>query len=190
MERSGWPDRHEELSNGPIRVQVETVDHLFSAMDPMPMDQRDLDVEVEDWIVTWAEDLPRDREVVLEVVIGDDSWVGSERSVEAGIRHHFGYREMSTGRQLARLMRDGRISLAIGLTALVLLTAASRLIEAMGRGTLAGIVEEGLIVAGWVAMWRPMEIFLYEWWPIRRERRIFRRLSEAVVVFSTAVEPG
>ena len=50
----------------------------------------------------------------------------------------------------------------------------------------SGILEEGLVVAGWVAMWRPMEIFLYERRPIRRERRIYRRLAAAVVVFSTA----
>jgi hypothetical protein len=185
MQIGGWPIGHDDISDGPIRVQVTSIGHLFSAMDPTPMDQRELDAEIEDWIVGWAEDLPSDREVVLDVLIGDGGWVGSEPDVEAGIRHHFAYREWSTGRRLARLMRDGRISLVIGLTALVLLTAASRVIETTGGGTWARVIEDGLIVAGWVAMWRPMEIFLYEWWPIRRERRIFRRLSAAVVVFST-----
>jgi hypothetical protein len=47
---------------------------------------------------------------------------------------------------------------------------------------------EGLIILGWVALWRPMEIFLYEWWPIRRERRACRRLAEANVIFP-AVAP-
>jgi len=28
-----------------------------------------------------------------------------------------------------------------------------------------------------VAMWRPLEIFLYDWWPIVGERRIHDRLS-------------
>lgn len=186
MQTSRWPTGHTELTNGPIRVQVETIEHLFSAIDPMPMRQRDLDAEIEDWVVTWAEELPRDHEIVLEVLVGDESWIGVEESVEAGIRHNFSYREWSTGRRLARLMRDGRISLMIGLTALIALTAAGRLIEAANGGTSLGILEEGLVVAGWVAMWRPMEIFLYEWWPIRRERRIHRRLAAAVVVFSTA----
>jgi hypothetical protein len=26
-------------------------------------------------------------------------------------------------------------------------------------------------------MWRPLEIFLYDWWPIRAERRLFDRLA-------------
>jgi hypothetical protein len=28
-----------------------------------------------------------------------------------------------------------------------------------------------------VAMWRPLEVFLYDWWPIRAEARLFDRLS-------------
>jgi hypothetical protein len=36
-----------------------------------------------------------------------------------------------------------------------------------------------LIIFGWVANWRPTEIFLYEWWPIVRRRNLYRRLSQA-----------
>lgn len=42
---------------------------------------------------------------------------------------------------------------------------------------MAQITREGLIIVGWVAMWRPLEVFLYNWWPIRAEARLFERLS-------------
>jgi hypothetical protein len=29
-----------------------------------------------------------------------------------------------------------------------------------------------LVIGGWVAMWRPMEVFLYDWWPVRAEARL------------------
>ena len=32
-------------------------------------------------------------------------------------------------------------------------------------------------IGGWVAMWRPIEVFLYDWWPIRREARLYDRLA-------------
>jgi hypothetical protein len=32
-------------------------------------------------------------------------------------------------------------------------------------------------IGGWVAMWRPLEVFLYDWWPIRAEGRLLQRLS-------------
>jgi hypothetical protein len=30
-------------------------------------------------------------------------------------------------------------------------------------------------------MWKPLEILLYDWWPILSERRLFDRLSRAQV---------
>ena len=43
------------------------------------------------------------------------------------------------------------------------------------------LVEESFLILGWVANWRPLEIFLYDWWPIARRRDLYLRLSEAVV---------
>ena len=45
----------------------------------------------------------------------------------------------------------------------------------------AGVVSESLLIGGWVAMWKPLEVFLYEWWPIRAEARLYTRLSEMPV---------
>jgi hypothetical protein len=39
------------------------------------------------------------------------------------------------------------------------------------------ILRESLLIGGWVAMWRPLEVFLYEWWPIRAEARLYDRLA-------------
>jgi hypothetical protein len=32
-----------------------------------------------------------------------------------------------------------------------------------------------------VANWRPIEIFIYDWWPIVRKRNLYRRLAAAKV---------
>jgi hypothetical protein len=45
----------------------------------------------------------------------------------------------------------------------------------------AGIAREGLLIGGWVAMWRPLEIFLYDWWPIRAEAKLMDRLGAMLV---------
>jgi len=41
----------------------------------------------------------------------------------------------------------------------------------------AEVIREGLLIGGWVAMWRPLEVFLYDWWPIRAEAHLSDRLS-------------
>ena len=43
------------------------------------------------------------------------------------------------------------------------------------------VAREGLTIAGWVAMWRPMEIYLYSWWPVQRRGKIFAKMSRMKV---------
>ena len=79
--------------------------------------------------------------------------------------------------QLRDLFRRGRASLAIGVCALAMSLAAGNLVGHVLSSHVAGLFEEGLLIGGWVAMWRPIEIFLYDWWPIRAKARLLDRLS-------------
>jgi hypothetical protein len=42
---------------------------------------------------------------------------------------------------------------------------------------LAALMAVGATIGGWVAMWRPLEIYLYDWWPLRAEYKMLERLS-------------
>ncbi|MGE5111312.1 MAG: hypothetical protein ACM3JB_10680, partial [Acidobacteriaceae bacterium] len=44
-------------------------------------------------------------------------------------------------------------------------------------GGIVEIVRESFLIGGWVAMWKPLEVFLYDWWPIRREAKNYDRLA-------------
>ena len=48
-------------------------------------------------------------------------------------------------------------------------------------GTWAGVLRESLTIAGWVAMWRPTQLYLYDWWPLRRKQRVYTKLSRMPV---------
>ena len=184
MEQREWPRTHDELQATPIQVRVASIDQIFNPMDPSPLEMRSLDLEVADWIEEWAEELDKDEPIVIEVLVADQQFSGREEAVASGIHHHFEYREWQVGRQLHKLMREGRVSLLIGLVAISVFSTAARLIGDNPSGMVA-VLQEGLGVVGWVSMWKPLEIFLYEWWPIRRERRACRRLAAADVTFPT-----
>ncbi len=179
----------DELKHGAILVRVPTVEHLFNPMDPSPLSERSLNPEVADWIEEWAEDLDDEQSVSVEVQITAGAIDGRESAIVAGIHNHFEYREWQAGRQLHKLLREGRISLVIGLLALAGFNAASRLIGSSDNPVVE-VIHEGLSVLGWVSMWKPLEILLYEWWPIRRERRACLRLADSDVTFRTAGAPG
>jgi len=185
MEQRHWPRTHDELSEGTIQVRVATVEHLFNPMDPSPLDERSLDQEVADWIEEWAEDLDHDHRVEVEIYVADDRLNGREEAIARGLHSHFEYRQWQTGRQLRKLLREGRISLVIGLAALAGFNAVSRLIGASNNPVIE-VVHDGLSVLGWVSMWKPLEILLYDWWPIRHERRACQRLAESTITFAVS----
>jgi hypothetical protein len=55
-------------------------------------------------------------------------------------------------------------------------------LAALMKGSRIGeIVRESLTLGGWVSMWRPLEVFLYDWWPIRSEAPLSDRLAKMPV---------
>ena len=79
--------------------------------------------------------------------------------------------------ELSRLLKQGRDSLIVGVLFLLGCFLARQVMTGWGHGTLVSFAREGILIAGWVAMWRPMQIYLYDWWPIRRRGSVFRKLS-------------
>ncbi len=78
-------------------------------------------------------------------------------------------------------MKEGRQSLAIGLVFLLACLAVSNALTGRATGTFPSLTRESLTIAGWVAMWRPMQIYLYDWWPLRRRGRVYEKLSRMPV---------
>ena len=186
MEQRNWPRTRDELNESPIQVRVATVEHIFNPMDPTPLEERSLNQEVADWIEEWAEDLEKDEPITLEILVADGRFAGREQAIMNGLHNHFEYREWQADRELRKLLRQGRFSLLIGIFAIAGFNAASRVIGTSANPVIE-VIHDGLSVLGWVSMWKPLEILLYDWWPIRRERRACRRLAEATVIFPAAV---
>src|SRR6266436_3465768 len=157
-----------------IEVHVGELKQLFNAIDPSPFRDKDLDPKAEEFIVGWAKELPRDATLALEVDLDGEAGLPDEAAVLRDAIHEFFRHRAETHRQgLRELFWLGRSSLVIGLVALASAIALSDFLATLMRGSRIGeIVRESLTIGGWVSMWRPLEIFLYDWWPIRSEARL------------------
>ncbi|HEY8966337.1 MAG TPA: hypothetical protein VIM58_07835 [Candidatus Methylacidiphilales bacterium] len=177
----------------PHRIELNLADvrQLFNTIDPSPFPERDLDRNAEDFIVSWMREFPIDEPVELIVHLRKMPEGGKAKHlVEAAIHHYFAYRARLNRMEFRQLMRQGRTSLLVGLVFLGLCLGLARFAAAAaGGGAFAGFLEEGLTIAGWVAMWRPMEIYLYEWWPLRRRGAIFDKLSRVPVEVHKGIDP-
>jgi len=167
----------------PIELKIREIGQLFQSLDPLPFRERDLDAAVEAYVVAWAREQGGTAPIHIRVHLP----AGEARREEAGhvadaIRNYFAYRAEAVGWELNELFRVGRASLAIGLMVLALCVALGAEVGGrVGEGYLGRFFGEGLIILGWVANWHPIQIFLYDWWPVARRRRLYQRLARAVV---------
>lgn len=165
-----------------IEIHLSDLTELFNSLDPTPFLKRDLDQKAEEFIASWAREMPRDAPLGLMVHLDGEVAADANQTVHAAVRDHFARKATETRRQLRQLFRVGRISLAIGLAVVAASVVAGDVLEDLMQGSGFGsVIRESLLIGGWVAMWRPLEIFLYDWWPIRGEARLFDRLSGMIV---------
>ena len=98
-----------------IEVHVAELKHLFNAIDPSPFRERDLDPNAEEFIVSWAREIPGDTPLALIVYL--DRPVQPEEStiVREALREFFGHHTDSARQELRQLFRVGRKSPLIGI---------------------------------------------------------------------------
>lgn len=166
-----------------IAVRVKTIAQLFNTFDPSPFREKDIDEAVGEYIASWVRELPQDASFAVAVYLPPEEAARPEAAgIPDALSHYFVYRTTIAEQELRELFRIGRRFLAIGVTILAVCLGASQAITAIWPGrVLTRVIQESLIITGWVANWRPLEIYLYEWVPIRRRIRLYRRIAAAPV---------
>ena len=162
-----------------IEVHVAELKQLFNSIDPSPFRNKDLDPKAEEFIIGWAKDLPKDVPLGLVVDLDRPAGLPDEAAVlRDAVHEFFRQRALAYRRRLRELFRVGRTSLVIGLFTLAAAIALGDFLGSLLKGSHVGeILRESLTIGGWVSMWRPLEVFLYDWWPIRNEARLSDRLA-------------
>lgn len=172
-----------------IELRVHDIGQLFHTLDPLPYRERDLDEHVEEYIVGWAGEMSHGPSEIVIHLPADQAAREEAAHIQDAVRNYFAYRANVTTWELHELFRIGRGALIVGLAVLAGSVVLARALgDLLGGGDLARFFEEGLIILGWVANWRPVQIFLYDWQPLVRRRRLYRRL--AAIPVRLAPSPG
>jgi hypothetical protein len=163
-----------------IEVKLQDLDQFFNTMDPSPFHKKDLDDDLEEFIVSWATEYPLHDPIRLVVHLENPSGPDVQSVIERAVHNYFAYKTDLNQREFKQLLREGRLSLLIGLSFLTICLSGAEMAKRFQIPG-ASIVEASLTIAGWVAMWHPMDIYLYGWWPLRRAGKVYRKLSTTPV---------
>jgi hypothetical protein len=193
----GPQGRHTENSvargTGLIEVHLRALSQLFDSLDHSPFRQRDLDRNAEEYIVDSFNEFPSKAPCALVIYLDQPASLADEaKMIEEAVHVHFARRAQVLRRDLHRLLRRGMISLLIGLAFLVTFFFIGQFVRRiLNENQWGTLLRESLLIGGWVAMWKPLEIFLYDWWPLLSEGRLHDRLSRIEVrIVYTASNPN
>jgi hypothetical protein len=182
------PSRHDWAGLGigsghVIEIKLKTPEQLLDSFDPSPFHHRDLDDRAANYIIDSAEEHGSGEELRLVIELPADQVARDlTQDLPSALHNAFAYRARHARSEMRDLLRNGRLSLVIGLAVLCLCIALIQILGLSQRqSTLAQLTEQGLFILGWVAIWRPLEIFLYEWWPVKKRIDLLDRLSAAAV---------
>jgi hypothetical protein len=175
---------HMRARTATLDLHLRELAQLFNSMDPSPFHDKDLDADAERFIVDWACD-PHHQHHEYRIKISLATSAPNQEAqalVPSAISNYFAYEARVVRGALGQMMRDGRWSLLIGFLFISVCTSVASWLVSTSHHNAVAIVAEGITVAGWVALWHPMNVFLYEWWPLYRKISILERLSRAKIV--------
>ena len=173
-------ESHYRKENGKVLLELtlRNVMQIFNSLDPSPFHEKDLDDDAEEYITEMVEDFPISTPVVLVIYLPPEVCrTEATSTLEPAIHHHFSYKAAAARRNLRQLLQRGRISLAIGVGFIFLIGAISSVLTSISHSGPVSWISNGLLIVSWVAMWEPVNIFLYGWWPVRRKMMVYEKIA-------------
>jgi hypothetical protein len=164
-----------------IEMNPANLNQLFVSYDPSPLSRKDLEAKAEKYITDSVQDLGTRARIRLVFYFPEKIPVKSHPGIQQSIHNYFEYGTDLARRELRLMLRDARLSLMIGILFLFFCLTVRETIGESNTGRLAQVLREGLLISGWVAMWRPIQLVLYDWWPARRKFLIYRKIAQSEI---------
>jgi hypothetical protein len=170
-----------------ITLRLNDIRELFIAPEYDPFATHTLESSGLEHIAAKLKPTRLDRK--LRVVIHMPQAAGNQliNQTRAAIERYCRVRIDENRTELASLRWQGFKALQTGvifLTICLALSAAAGAAEFLPEA-LRDIFSEGFLIAGWVSLWHPVEILLYEWWPLWRQIHIHQHIMNMELEFQS-----
>lgn len=160
-----------------IEVRVKTAQQLFDVRDPAPFRERDLDDDFATYIFSAAREFSVATPLKIVIHIEESETPSlSKDSIREAIHSYLLY-QMDLGRwDLKTFIKRAQLFLIIGIFILILCLSVAQSIRITENPGAIGVFREGLVIFGWVSIWKPIELILFDWYPLFEKLRFYRKL--------------
>ncbi|MGE0633418.1 MAG: hypothetical protein AB7O96_13485 [Pseudobdellovibrionaceae bacterium] len=160
-----------------IEVRVKSSQQLFDARDPAPFRERDLDDDFVEYILSSVREFALSSSLKIVIYVEEIETKDLPKdSIREAIRGYFAYQIDLQRGDLKTFMKRAQLFLLIGLLVLVsCIGVAQSLVIPIPPGPI-GILREGIVIFGWVSIWKPIELILFDWYPLLEKLRFYKKL--------------
>jgi hypothetical protein len=177
--------RRDAEGNYLLEFNIKSVEDFYSEYDPFPYEQRDLNPKLVNAISKQMVVFPEDAKI--KIVFYLDKRLKKKKIEDVfskALRHNLEFYYLDNDVHLRRRLRKGKNILLAALTIFVGCVSCSLLIiKFLPDDMIWNILSEGFFVGGWVSMWHPVQTLLYDWIPLREEKKKFKRLMSAEIEY-------
>lgn len=150
-----------------IDVHISDIDQFYNYLDPSPESEKDLDEETELYIREAVEDLNAGERKRAKIVLylSEDLYENTQRreSMEKAVNANFAYRLYHEERKYQYALERGQRYLIRGLVFLVICVFLSTVLPRLILENDINLAfAQSFVVIGWVALWKPVEFYLYD----------------------------
>lgn len=176
-----------------IDMLMNNPHQIFDERDPAPFRERDLDEDAVDYLMGSILEIPDSARAKIVITLPKNyESSGHESVIRDAIRSFFEYEIEKTRKEINLVLRQGEFAMFVGVMFLTACLGLAHSLFHNATSVLGLTLHEGLIIMGWVAMWRPIDVFLYAWWPMATRRRYCKKLlrTEIEFRFTAAATPA
>ena len=168
-----------------LRIELGSLDELFTAPDFDPLAGRVEELPGLERLANQLRPLPIGPVKACLVLPASARAPDLEQRCRVALRTVLERRIERNRNDACSLRGEGRATLWRGLVFLALCLLGSSLLGTTGAlpRYLEHYIDEGLIIAGWVALWYPLDVLLYQRRPLARERRLYESLRDMRLEF-------
>jgi len=175
---------HEKWSD--IELRIAHPAQFYNLLDPAPNDEKEINQATESYIMDSLEEMPNDKRssatiiLYLEQTLYDDE--KARKDMEQAIHSHFALRLCSTHQKYKQAMNKGRRYLIRGLIFLIVCLIFSSVVTSIhNQNDIIYAIGQSFVIIGWVALWRPVEFYLYDRRDILDEKKMLSQLEKIPV---------
>lgn len=187
MRKRTGPKKHRALARATtVSIRVRNLAQLFNSLDASPFWDRDLDGQAAAFIEEEFSENRAAAQWYLHVHASEGADLAAD--VQPALEHYYTRMAHSATVHMREQLHLGQIAWLGGGMIFLLSMSARGILERVARGGLSRLLDEGLIILAWLALWRPTESLVYGWVPLYRKRRLYQRL--AAVRVTVRMEPA